>query len=205
MKKFLSFLLVTFFITFPMSSTISMENKIDSYNNITEEKITINEKDSIKNLLVTEVNSYIKGIAPSSKLDGEILVDMCYAYNIDIVFVLAQGQIESHYGTRGTAYKTNSVFNVGAYDGYSASRQCKNGFGFSHPNESVEPFLILLTNNYLTNGKTINDLMISYVNHLGMRYASNTRYEYMLKSVYSKINKNTNIGVLFNDYISLIK
>ena len=47
--------------------------------------------------------------------------------------------------------------------------------------------------------------MISYVNHLGMRYASNTRYEYMLKSVYSKINKNTNIGVLFNDYISLIK
>lgn len=204
MKKFLSFLLVAIFITVPMTTSISMENKIDSYNNITEEIITINEKDSIKNLLVTEVNSYIKYIAPSSKLEGEVLVDMCYVYNVDIVFVLAQGQIESHYGTRGTAYKTNSVFNVGAYDGYSASRQCSNGFGFSHPNESVEPFLILLTNDYLTNGKTIDDLMISYVNHLGMRYASNTRYEYMLKSVYNKINKNTNISVLYNDYISLI-
>ena len=130
---------------------------------------------------------------------------MCCEYNVDIAFVLAQGQIESHFGTAGTARKTNSIFNVGAYDGYSAAKQRANGFGFSHPNESVEPYLILLTNNYLVNGKTINDLMHVYVNHLGMRYASDTRYECMLRSVYNKINSKTNINSLYNEYINSLK
>lgn len=164
-----------------------------------------NDSENIKIQLINEVNAYINTIAPSSKLDGEVIVDMCCEYDVDIAFVLAQGQIESHYGTRGTASKTHSVFNVGAYDGYSASRQRSNGFGFSHPNESVEPYLILLTNNYLVNGKTINDLMHVYVNHLGMRYASDTRYEYMLRSVYNKINSKTNIDNLFNEYKKCLK
>lgn len=146
-----------------------------------------------KQLLINEVNSYIKTIAPTSKLTGECIVDKCLYYNIDIVFVLAQGQIESHYGTTGTAKNTNSVFNIGAYDGHSASKQCRNGFGFNHPDDSVEPYLKVLINDYLVNGKTEHDLMNNYVNYLNMRYASNKNYERMLKSVYNKIKKVTNI------------
>lgn len=143
--------------------------------------------------LEIEVDNYIKSIAPTSKLSEKNIVEKCLEYNIDIIFVLAQGQIESHYGTAGTARKTNSVFNVGAYDGYSANKQNKNGFGFNNPNDSIEPYLILLTNEYLVNGKTEYDLMNNYVNYLGMRYASNKNYERMLKSVYNKIKKTTNI------------
>lgn len=145
------------------------------------------------NSLVTEVDNYIDKISPTSKLDGKVVVDMCLKYNIDIIFVLAQGQIESHFGTTGTARKTNSVFNVGAFDGRSSSMQIKKGFGFEHPNDSVEPYLILLSKNYLVNGISVNNLMYNYINKYGHRYASSHGYEQMLRCVYNSINKNTNI------------
>ena len=162
-----------------------------------------------KQLLIEEVNSYIKTIAPTSKLTGECIVYKCLYYNIDIAFVLAQGQIESHYGTTGTAKNTNSVFNIGAYDGHSTNKQRKNGFGFNHPDDSVEPYLKVLINDYLVNGKTEYDLMNNYVNYLNMRYASDIRYEYMLRSVYNKIKKKTKIYayqyyVIFNKCFSNI-
>jgi flagellum-specific peptidoglycan hydrolase FlgJ len=191
------------FVAAPLTSSTFIGYTINTKNN--NEINIIEYTDSVKTQLINEVDTYINTIAPSSKLDGEIVVDKCCEYNVDIAFVLAQGQIESHFGTAGTARKTNSVFNVGAYDGYSATKQRANGFGFSHPNESVEPYLILLTNNYLVNGKTVNDLMYAYVNHLGMRYASDTRYEYMLRSVYNKINSKTNINSLYNEYVNCLK
>ena len=203
MFKYLICLTSLMFATVPLTSSTFIGYTINTKNN--NEINIIEYTDSVKTQLITEVDTYINTIAPSSKLDGEIVVDMCCEYDVDIAFVLAQGQIESHFGTTGTARKTNSVFNVGAYDGYSASKQCANGFGFSHPNESVEPYLILLTNKYLVNGKTINDLMVSYINYLGMRYASDTRYEYMLRSVYNKINSKTNINSLYNEYINSLK
>lgn len=203
MFKYLICLTSLMFVTAPLTSSTFIGYTINTKNN--NEINIIEYTDSVKTQLINEVDTYINTIAPSSKLDGEIVVDKCCEYNVDIAFVLAQGQIESHFGTTGTARKTNSVFNVGAYDGYSASKQRANGFGFSHPNESVEPYLILLTNNYLVNGKTINDLMVSYINYLGMRYASDTRYEYMLRSVYNKINSKTNINSLYNEYVNCLK
>lgn len=203
MLKYFICLMTLMFVAAPLTSSTFIGYTINIKNN--NEINIIEYTDSVKTQLITEVDTYINTIAPSSKLDGEIVVDKCCEYNIDIAFVLAQGQIESHFGTTGTARKTNSVFNVGAYDGYSAAKQRANGFGFSHPNESVEPYLILLTNNYLVNGKTINDLMVSYINYLGMRYASDTRYEYMLRSVYNKINSKTNINSLYNEYVNCLK
>ena len=122
---------------------------------------------------------------------------MCLKYDIDIIFVLAQGQAESHFGTAGTARKTNSVFNVGAYNGHSASKQISNGFGFKHPNDSVEPYILLLMDYYLVN-KTTNDLLYNYVNIYNMRYASNLAYEKFLRSIYNTINKKTNINYYQN-------
>ena len=203
MFKYLICLTSLMFVAAPLTSSTFIGYTISTKNN--NEINIIEYSDSVKTQLITEVDTYINTIAPSSKLDGEIVVDKCCEYNVDIAFVLAQGQIESHFGTTGTARKTNSVFNVGAYDGYSAAKQRANGFGFSHPNESVEPYLILLTNKYLVNGKTINDLMVSYINYLSMRYASDTRYEYMLRSVYNKINSKTNINSLYNEYVNCLK
>jgi hypothetical protein len=124
-----------------------------------------------KSLLVDEVDAYIKKIAPTSNLNARILVELCDEYDIDIKFALAQGQIESHYATKGLAKKTNSVFNVLAYDGKSFGEICKKG-KYSHPDHSIEPYLKLICNDYLVDGKTEYDLLDNYVNKDGNRYAS---------------------------------
>lgn len=160
----------------------------------------LNEFNDARDALAIKVHNYISTIAPRAEIDPYVLIDLCTKYNIDVVFVMAQGQIESHYATKGTASRTNSIFNVGAYDGHSAARQCRNGFGFEDPNDSIEPYLILLTNDYLVNGKTINDLMNNYVNHLGMRYASNRKYEAQLRSVYNKIYRDPEFRIAYKEY-----
>lgn len=149
--------------------------------------------------LAIEVENYIKTTAPTSLLNALPLIDLCSKYNIDLCFVLAQGHIESHFGTKGTARKTNSVFNVGAYDGHSAERQKKNGFYYEHPDKSIEPYLKLLTNNYLVYGKSELELLIKFVDHNEKRYASNKNYESMLQEKYNKL-EDTGIIEAYNIY-----
>ena len=138
--------------------------------------------------LATVVEEYIKTNAPTAILNPLNLIDLTSQYNVDLVFVLAQGHAESHFGTKGTARRTNSVFNVGAFDGHSARKQIKNGYGYKHPDHSVEPYLKLLTNNYL-DGKTEFDLLENFVNSEGQRYASNPKYEKLMQEKYAQVEK----------------
>ena len=141
--------------------------------------------------LINEVQNYITQIAPTSNLRGYALVEECEKYNIDICFVLAQGEIESHFGTKGIASKLNSVFNVGIYDGKTAE-EIDNKYKFDYPNESIEPYLKLLVDRYLIN-KTEEDLMKKFVDKDGKRYASNPNYEIMITERYKFISENTKI------------
>lgn len=131
----------------------------------------------VKSDLVDLTQHYIDSVAPNSGLRALILVENCEKYGIPITFTLAQGEIESHFGTKGLAYRTNSVWNVGAYDGHTISEiQHK----FDNPNDSIIPYLDLLTNNYLLD-KTTEDLLDSFVDINGNRYASDKYYETKLK------------------------
>ncbi len=148
-----------------------------------------------KSLLVKEVKAYIDSVAPTSALNGYAIVDCCETYDLDIKFVLAQGQIESHFGTTGMATKTNSVFNVGAYD--KTTYECINGkYKYLHPDNSIEPYMQLLYSNYITGTKTELDLMAKFVDKDGKKYSSNPNYEKALFDLYNKINKSTNITEL---------
>ena len=148
-----------------------------------------------KSLLVKEVNHYIDSVAPTSNLTGYAIVDKCEKYDLDIKFVLAQGQLESHFGTTGMAAKTNSVFNVGAYDQMSYE-QIGGKYKYRHPDKSIEPYMKLLYRDYITGSKTEQDLMGKYVNKKGQRYASNPNYENDLLAIYEKIEKTTKISYL---------
>lgn len=146
--------------------------------------------------LTNEVDNYIKGVAPLSSLDGYVIVEECLNNLIDICFVLAQGENESHFGTTGLARKTNSVFNVYAFDGKTHSEISQKG-RYKHPNYSVHPYIELLKNDYLVNGKTEYDLMDGeYVNKNGARYASSETYEKALLAKYTKIRQLTKIDSL---------
>ena len=144
--------------------------------------------------LVDEVQNYINTVAPTSNLRACILVDACEKYNIEVKFALAQGELESHFGTKGLASKTNSVWNVGAYDGHFYSK-IMGTYKYSHPNESIEPYLKLLYEKYLTN-EVEEGLLRNFVDHNGNRFASDKNYEERLKYKYKYIGNNTQIDSL---------
>ena len=149
--------------------------------------------------LTSEIQNYINTIAPSSNLRAYALIDECEKYNIDIKFVLAQAEIESHFGTKGIGGKLNNVFNIGVFDGYSPEKVAKN-FKYDYPNESIEPYLKLLTERYLID-KLEEDLMINYVDINGRRYASDEHYEEKLRNKYNIISTSTKI----DEYQALMK
>ena len=139
-----------------------------------------------KGKLVKVVDDYIKTNAPNSSLSGYCIVTNCEKYDLDIKFVLAQGQVESGFGTKGLAVKTNSVFNVGAYDN-KTYEEVNGKYKYKHPDFSVEPYMQLLYKDYISGTTTELDLLAKYVNKNGKRYATNPNYERDLLIVYKLI------------------
>lgn len=148
----------------------------------------------IKSQLCDEVQKYITSVAPTSNLRGYAIVEECELYNIDIKFVLAQGELESHFATKGLGGKLNNVFNVGVFDNISYAEIPEN-YRYDNPNQSIRPYLELLANKYLVD-KIETDLLIEYVNKDGSRYATDTNYESKLKERYTFISMHTKIDSL---------
>ena len=155
-----------------------------------------NPSDSIRSELVRQTNAYISQKFPKSKLTGEALVMACEKHDFDICFALAQAEIESGLGTAGKARRTNSPWNVGAWDGRSVQTMNKLGYGYSHPDQSIEPYIELVKTKYLGNKRTINDLMVRYTSLSGHRYASDPNYERSLRSTYRRICAKTTLREL---------
>lgn len=154
---------------------------------------------SAKAQVVEEIDKYIKSVAPNSTLNAITLFSLCEEYDIDIKFALAQGHIESHFGTKGMARKTNSVFNVFAFDGQEYHKISRKG-KYDHPDYSIKPYLTLLKGNYIIDNKNEYDLMDKFVNSEGKRYASDPLYESKLKSKFEYISENTKLDELISNY-----
>jgi hypothetical protein len=165
---------------------------------------SVKEKFRLK--LVTEVENYITKMAPTAKLSSDFLVSKCLEYDTDIIFVLSQALLESHFGTKGVAAKTNSVWNVGTYD---------NGkvlYKYDHPDQSVEPYLKLLNEKYLINVTSSGDTIYKdlghlvqdrgYINYAGNRFASARGYENGMRKLMVRIDMETSIS-FYQDIISL--
>lgn len=153
---------------------------------------------SAKSQVIDEIDKYIKQVAPNSVLNAITLFNLCEEYGVDIKFALAQGHIESHFGTKGMARKTNSVFNVFAFDGQEYHKISRKG-KYDHPDYSIEPYLKLLKNNYMVE-KTEYDLMNKFVNIDGKRYASDPLYESKLSDKFEYISSNTKLDELVSNY-----
>ena len=154
---------------------------------------------SSKDSLVTAIDNYIITTAPESTVDGLFLLNKCQEYNVDLVFILAQATLESHFGTTGIAKKTNSVFNVGAYDGKSSST-ISSKYKYENPNLSIDPYLTLLNDSYLE-GKSEEELLNNFVNKHGKRYASYKNYEKELQIIIKRIEDNTDIVKAYSRFL----
>ena len=171
-----------------------------SYNYEVYRSRTELSKEGVHDRIVTEIDQYIDSVAPNSGLNGIKLFELCEEYGVDVRFAMAQAELESHFGTAGIAAKTNSVWNVKAYDGRSANDMNKKGDGFSHPDHSIEPYLKLLVKSYLVGDKTERDMFNKFVTSDGHRYASNPNYEVQLLGIYKRINERTNLKKLIEEY-----
>ena len=156
--------------------------------------------EGVKDRIVTEIDNYIDSIAPESGLNGIRLFELCDKYSVDVRFAMAQAEVESHFGTKGIAAKTNVVWNVKTYDGLSAADMKANGNTFKHPDESIEPYLLLLVNDYFVDGKTEEDMFENFVNFDNKRYASNEKYESMMLGVFNRINNETQLKHLLKEH-----
>lgn len=141
--------------------------------------------------LVKEIDAYIKQNSKNSRMSGVVITDMCIKHNFDIPLLLSQAHLEGHFATRGRTKTTGSAFGVGLYD------NGVNKFKFSDPNDSIEPYIFVVKNNYICD-KNIEDLLRKgFTNKNNQRYASADGYAKKINGIRNKIKRNTNIDSLY--------
>ena len=128
------------------------------------------------------------------RFNPDYLVLACYEHEYDLPLLLAQLQIESHFGTTPRAQRTNSMFSVGAYDNGTDAVKYKD------QDSSIVPYIELIKKNYLQDdAKDVEQLLQNFVDKNGNRYASNPNYENHIRLTRDKIIKLH--PELLNDYI----
>lgn len=200
----IALILVLFFVNIS-GTTPDLKSGVDSMNTaiLSPEKIYVNSlQTKFSQKLVIEVDNYVKQMAPGSQLNPEHLVEKCLEYETDIIFVLAQALLESHFGTKGKAAETNSVWNVGTYDDGQIL------YRYRDPNESLEPYLRLINEKYLINVTSRGDTIYKnlghllqdrgYINYNGNRFASAKGYEDGMRKLMVKIDMETSISFYQN-------
>ena len=205
-KKFKRVLLCALLISLPLIQSLS--GKInDNVNNEGKEMcintdttintavfgqvVMISPKDSIKNELIDEVENYIFQNYPRTHKDiPTLIVENGLEHNIDILFMMAQTQQETGFGTLGAGRESSrrSLFGVAVrkYNDYE---------------NAVVDYIRILKKSYLTRGRTEQHLMNKYVTSGGARYAGDPNYEATLRRTYNDISRKTKIKELQNKYM----
>lgn len=145
-----------------------------------------------KAFIIDDITKFMDQV-PYHNIAPILVLKYADKYDVDPRLFLAQSFIESHYGTKGLARRTNSVCNVGAWDDGTITHK------YSHPNESLEPYFKLISNHYLID-KTLEDLLKNFIDKNGNRYASYLYYEKELAIIWDKINTQTKLDSLLNIY-----
>ena len=181
----------------PKKCTNREDNKIEYNNpygiNNIDYKNIINKEKLVKEYISDILSKHGKTLS-DLRFNPDNLVLASYQYEYDLPLLLAQLQIESHFGTTERAQKTNSMFSVGSYD------DGRDVVKYADQDSSIIPFIKTIKRDYLMNGeKDVYQLLKNFVNHNGHRYASNPNYESDLsKTRNSIISKYPG---LLNDYI----
>ena len=163
-------------------------------NNIDYENI-VNKEKLVKEYISDILSKHGKTLS-DLRFNPDNLVIASYQYDYDLPLLLAQLQVESHFGTTERARRTNSMFSIGAYD------DGRDVVKYADQDSSIIPFIKTIKRDYLMNGeKEIDQLLQNFVNHNGHRYASNPNYESDLAKTRSSIISK--YPDLLNDYICL--
>lgn len=190
--------ILLFVCTFHSVQTIAeeKEHSTEITQNFNDEYFElIIKQDLVKQELLTETKQYILNSVPKAKLNVdnivEHLVNQSLGNNVDLCFVLAQCKIETAFGTAGMGRSQSKKSMFGINRTYHTYQDC------------ISHYMKNLKKNYLSDERTVHDLMNKYVTHNGHRYASDPRYEKTLKNQYHEIKNKTKIDNLEKEYLEL--
>lgn len=152
----------------------------------------LKEREEIKLKLIKEVDKYIDGIFPKSKMEGVDIVTACIAHNFDIPLLMSQAQRETGFGTAGIGKSRNSCFGVikGSY---------------KNTNEAIYGYIELMRRSYLPESRSLDDLFASnFLRVTGKgRYAGASGYGKAISKTRNDIINKTQIKSLWDEYQNL--
>jgi flagellum-specific peptidoglycan hydrolase FlgJ len=143
-----------------------------------------------------EIQSYIEKYSDGkSPITAQDVIDVSAKYGIPVEFILAQGRLESNFGTKGRAARTNNIYNIANYTSgdtmlKDSAEQKAVSREMSGWVEGLEVYARELQKNYMPKDGNWNKLLDDeFVNKDGNRYAEDSNYEKTLKSLISGIYK----------------
>ena len=171
---------------------IEAPNNPYGINNIDYENIMV--KEQLVRKYISDVLAKHGKTLDDLRFNPDNLVLASYEHEYDLPLLLAQLQIESHFGTTRRAIRTNSMFSIGSYD------NGKDVVKYNNQDASIVPYIKLIKKDYMLDGeKDVDQILQNFVNRHGKRYASNPNYEYdLMRTRNSIISKYPG---LLNDYI----
>ena len=205
MRKNANLLLICFVLCTWFGAMFTMTLPKIMAQNITEEEMllidtmqenqSVSEIDYIKMALIEEVENYAYGkYAKTHKTIPTSIVEHGLKNEVDIMFIMAQTQVETSFGTTGAGRETSrrSLFGVinKKYTSYD---------------KAIEDYVQILKKNYLTKGRTEQHLLKKYTTKGGSRYAEDLSYEVKLSDAYNKIKSSTKIHELQKAYFIKIE
>ena len=132
---------------------------------------------------------YISSENPNAGITGQMMANGAklameqYRKYIPPELALAQLTIEGGLSKNPNVkpIRTNNPFNVGNVDSGRVTQMTTKQDG-------INAYYTLISQKYLTGGKTAKDLINGFVNKNGQRYASDSNYETKLNQIASKVN-----------------
>lgn len=122
-----------------------------------------------------------------SPITAKNVIDVSAKYNVPVELILAQGAMESNFGTKGRAARTNNIFNVGNVTAGDTMKkdspeQKAASKSFDSWIDGLDAYASLISRRYAPDGDW-TQLLDNFVNDEGNRYATAPGYEDSLKSM----------------------
>lgn len=172
------------------------ERRIDMTGALNQAPVTMNADFAVNE---NEVQSYIDKYSDGkSPITAQDVIDVSAKYGVPVELILAQGRLESNFGTKGRGARTKNIYNVGNYTaGDTMPKDSAEQKAVSREMEDwtsgLEAYAKLLKEDYMPEDGNWNTLLDEeFVNKDGNRYATDDKYETTLKSLISDIYKLNN-------------
>lgn len=131
----------------------------------------------------------------NSPITAKDVMDVSAKYNVPVELILAQGAMESNFGTKGRGSRTKNIFNVGnTTSGDKMRKDSKEQQAVSRKFNSwidgLDAYASLMSRRYAPDGNWSN-LLDNFVNDEGNRYATAEGYEDSLRQMIDEFYKMT--------------